>query len=73
MTDEAVEIVAKKLYELDQQKGLRANPWHTGPEVKRDKYRLRARGLLAGEDLASVIARLEYQYSRTDRLIRQHP
>ena len=72
MTAEKVEIIAQRLYELDRQKGLRAHRWCVGSEAKRDKYRLRARALLASEDFACVIARLENQYWRTGQLVRQH-
>ena len=65
MTAEEVETIAKALYELDRQKGLRSQRWHVGSEMKRDKYRLRAHTLLASEGFARVIARLENRYRRT--------
>ena len=72
MTAEHVETIAQLLYELDRQKGLRSHRWLAGTEAKRDKYRLKARTLLAGEDFACVVARLENQYWRTGRLIQEH-
>ncbi len=72
MTAEHVETIAQLLYELDRQKGLRSHRWHVGVEAKRDKYRLRAHTLLASEDFACVLARLENQYWRRGQLIRQH-
>ena len=72
MTKDQIERIAQTLYELDRQKGLRSHRWNVGSEAKRERYRARARALLAGEDFACVIARLEHQHWRTDQLIRQH-
>jgi hypothetical protein len=72
MKSEEVETIAQMLHELDRQKGLRSHRWCTGSEAKRDKYRLKAQSLLAREDFARVIARLENQYWRTGRLIQDH-
>ena len=72
MTSTEIEIIAKALYELDRQKGLRTHRWAVGSETKRECYRARARTLLAGEDFAVVVARLENQYWRTGRLIHDH-
>ena len=55
-----------------RQKGLRSHRWNIGSEAKRERYRARARVLLAGEDFACVIAQLEHQYWRTGHLIQQH-
>ena len=72
MTKDQIERIAQTLYELDRQKGLRSHRWNIGSEAKRERYRARARVLLAGEDFACVIAQLEHQYWRTGHLIQQH-
>ena len=72
MTEDQIETVAIQLYELDRQRGLRTHRWAVGSEAKRERYRAKARTLLAGEDFARVAARLENQYWRTGQLIRQH-
>ena len=72
MMAEHVETITQLLYELDRQKGLRSHRWLAGTEAKRDKYRLKAHALLAGEDFACVVARLENQHWRTGCLIREH-
>ena len=72
MTEDQIERVAVTLYELDRQKGLRSHRWAVGSEAKRERYRARARALLAGEDFTCVVARLENQYWRTGRLIQRH-
>jgi hypothetical protein len=72
MTAEHIERIAQLLYELDRQKGIRSHRWLAGTETKRDTYRLRAHTLLASEDFACVLARLENQYWRTGRLIHEH-
>ncbi len=72
MTEDQIERIAQTLYELDRQKGLRAHRWNVGSEAKRERYRARARALLASEDFACVAARLENQYWRTGQLIQQH-
>ncbi len=72
MTKDQIERIAQTLYELDRQKGLRSHRWNVGSEAKRERYRARARALLAGEDFARVAAQLEHQYWRTGQLIRQH-
>ena len=73
MTPEDVETIAQMLYELDReldrQKGVRALRWDTDAETKRNRYRLRARRLLAVEDFASLIARLNRQYRRTGKSV----
>ena len=72
MTEDQIERVAVTLYELDRQKGLRSHRWAVGSEAKRERYRARARVLLAGEDFTCVVARLENQYWRAGRLIYEH-
>ena len=72
MTEDQIERVAVTLYELDRQKGLRLHRWAVGSEAKRERYRARARALLASEDFTCVVARLENQYWRTGRLIYEH-
>ena len=72
MTEDQIERIAQTLYELDRQKGLRTHRWNVGSEAKRERYRTRARTLLAGEDFACVMARLEHQYWHTGRLIQRH-
>ena len=72
MTEDQIEHIAVTLYELDRQKSLRSHRWAVGSEAKRERYRARARALLAGEDFACVVARLENQYWRTGCLIREH-
>ncbi len=71
MTLEDVETIAQMLYELDReldrQKGLRSHRWDTDAETKRNRYRLRARRLLAVEDFAHLVARLSRQYRRTGK------
>jgi hypothetical protein len=73
MTPEDVETIAQMLYELDReldrQKGVRAPRWDTDAETQRNRYRLRARRLLAVEDFASLITRLDHQHRRAKRLI----
>ncbi len=75
MTPEEVETTAQMLYELDgeldRQKGLRSHRWDTDAETKRNRYRLRPRRLLAVEDFAHLVARLNRQYRRTGRLINE--
>ena len=71
MTSTEIEIIAKALYELDRQKGLRLHRWHVGAETKRERYRARARALLTGEDFAGVVARLEHRYWRTGHLVQE--
>ena len=61
MTKDQIEHIAQTLYELDRQKGLRSHRWSVGSEAKRERYRVRARALLASEDFARVAARLENQ------------
>ena len=72
MTKDQIERIAVMLYELDRQKGLRTHRWSVGSEAKRERYRARARALLAGEDFTCVVARLENQYWRAGRLIQRH-
>ena len=72
MTGEEIEEIAQALYELDRQRGLRSHRWSVGSEAKRERYRARARTLLASEDFACAVTRLEHQYWRTGQLIRQH-
>ncbi len=72
MTEDQIERIAQTLYELDRQKGLRTHRWNVGSEAKRERYRARARALLASEDFACVMARLEHQYWHTGRLIQRH-
>ena len=72
MTEDQIERVAVMLYELDRQKGVRSHRWSVGSEAKRERYRARARALLAGEDFTCVVARLENQYWRTGCLIYEH-
>ena len=62
MTEDQIERIAVTLYELDRQKGLRTHRWSVGSEAKRERYRARARALLAGKDFTCVVARLENQY-----------
>ncbi len=73
MAEDQIEHVAKALYELDReldrQKGLRTPRWDTDAETRRNRYRLRARRLLAVEDFASLIARLNRQYRRTGKSV----
>ncbi len=73
MTEDQIEHVAKALYELDKefdrQKGLRALRWDTDAETQRNRYRLRARRLLAVEDFAHLVARLDRQYRRTGKSV----
>jgi hypothetical protein len=73
MTPEDVETIAQMLYELDReldrQKGARTPRWDTDAETQRNRYRLRARRLLAVEDFASLVARLDRQHRRAKRLI----
>ena len=71
MTESQIETVAIQLYELDRQRGLRTHRWAVGSEAKRERYRAKARTLLAGEDFTCVAARLENQHWRTGQLIRQ--
>jgi hypothetical protein len=71
MTDEEAETVAQMLYELDRQNGIRLHRWHTDAETRRNRYRLRARRLLAVEDFASLVARLGRQYRRTGHLVHE--
>ena len=59
MTDEEVEVIARKLFELDQQKGLRRSRWHASSETVREEYRQRARTLLANGGTASAVAKPE--------------
>ena len=59
MTEDQIETIAIQLYELDHQRGLRTHRWAVGSEAKRERYRAKARTLLAGEDFARVAARLE--------------
>ena len=59
MTEDQIERIAVTLYELDRQKGLRTHRWSVGTEVKRERYRAKARTLLADEDFTCVVARLE--------------
>ena len=68
MTDEEVETIGQMLYELDRQKGLCSHRWHTDAETKRNRYRLRAHRLLALEDFARLVARLDRQYRRAGQL-----
>ena len=72
MTEDQIERIAQTLYELDRQKDLRSHRWAVGSEAKRERYRARARALLAGKDFARLVARLEEQYRRTGYLIEQH-
>jgi hypothetical protein len=75
MTEDQIERIAQTLYELDRQKSLRSHRWHrwsVGSETKHERYRARARTLLAGEDFARVATRLENQYWHAGQLIRQH-
>ena len=72
MTEDQIEQIAIQLYELDRQKGLRSHRWSVSSETKRERYRARARTLLAGEDFACVITRLENQYWHTSQLIQRH-
>ena len=72
MTEDQIERMAVTLYELDRQKGLRSHRWAVGSEAKRERYRARARALLASEDFTCVMAQLENQYWRTGRLIYEH-
>ena len=72
MAEDQIECIAIQLYELDRQKGLRTHRWSVGSEAKRERYRARARALLASEDFACVMARLEHQYWHTGRLIQRH-
>jgi hypothetical protein len=69
MTEDQIEHVAKALYELDReldaQKDLRAHQWDTDAETKRNRYRLRARRLLAVEDFVHLVARLNRQHRRS--------
>jgi hypothetical protein len=71
MTEDQIERVAMALYELDReldrQKDLRSHRWDTDAETKRNRYRLRARRLLAVEDFALLVARLDRQYRRSAR------
>ena len=53
-------------------KGIKTHRWAVGSETKRERYRAKARALLAGEDFTCVVAQLENQYWRTGQLIRQH-
>ena len=69
MTPKQIERIAVTLYELDRQKGLRSHRWAVGSEAKRERYRARARALLAGEDFMRLVARLDRQYLRTGQLI----
>ncbi len=73
MTPEDVETIAQMLYELDReldrQRGIRTPRWDTDAETRRNRYRLRARRLLAVEDFASLIARLNRQYRRTGKSV----
>jgi hypothetical protein len=62
MTKDEIERIAIQLYELDRQKGLRSHRWSVGSETKRERYRARARTLLAGKDFTCVAARLENQH-----------
>jgi hypothetical protein len=55
---ERIEAVARQLHELDRQQGLQWSRWGAGPEEKRERYRVRAREMLAGEGFAAVMARL---------------
>lgn len=55
---ERIEAVARQLHELDRQQGLQWSRWGAGPEEKRERYRARAREMLAGEGFAAVMARL---------------
>ena len=55
MTKDQIECIAQTLCELDWQKGLRSHHRSVGSEAKRERYRARARALLAGEDFACVI------------------
>ena len=47
MTENQIETIAIQLYELDRQKGLRSHRWAVGSEAKRERYRTKARALLA--------------------------
>jgi hypothetical protein len=60
MTTEAerVEAIARQLHEIDRRQGLQWLRWAAGPEEKRERYRARAREMLAGEGFAAVIAKL---------------
>ncbi len=72
MTEDQIEHIAIQLYELDRQKGLGSPRWSVGSNAKRERYRAKARTLLAGENFTCVAARLENQHWRTGQLIRQH-
>ena len=72
MTEDQIETIAIQLYELDRQRGLRTHRWAVGSEAKRERYRARARTLLADEDFACVVARLENQYWRMGQLVQRH-
>ncbi len=56
MSKDQIERIAIQLYELDRQKGLRSHRWSVGSEAKRERYRAKARALLASEDFACVMA-----------------
>ena len=69
MKPEHVEAIAIALYEIDRQKGQRTFRWYAGAESKRERYRAKARALLADENFKRLAARLEERYRHTGQVV----
>ena len=69
MSPDQVEEIAITLYELDRQQGLRYQRWAVGADSKRERYRERARAILAREGFRQARKRLENLYWTRGQLI----